>query len=68
MFDSAADSFSFLKFQPFLLLLGTSVGMIDFNIWPHIERFYNIQMDGTIPVLQDYQTRWVSYMSIYAFL
>ena len=39
------------------LIAGDNVGMIDYNIWPHLERLYNLHKEGDKQILGEFKTK-----------
>ena len=40
-----------------IVISGTNIGMIDYNIWPHMEKMHSVTTGGLVNILEDYETR-----------
>ena len=40
------------------LVTGANVGMVDLNIWAHMELIHGVSVGGLVNILEDYHTRW----------
>ena len=40
-----------------VLIVGANVGMVDLNIWPHMELIHGVSMGRLVNILEDYHTK-----------
>ena len=59
MFFQSYDLIHSLVFPVYLRLFitGESIGMIDYNIWPHMEKIHSVTTGGLVNIWEDYKTR-----------